>query len=127
MTRDGLIVIVDTLIPTEKAKDFQFRANTAYSFTVKDRDRAEITAGEVRSDILFVYDGEYTVSVGKWAFNPGPGSYLTGDFKLRGEKARLITVMRPTRDGRAHTLTAALQGERLTVHYDGQIAEFEVE
>lgn len=126
MTRDGLIVIVDTLIPTDKAKDFQFRANTGYAFYLKDNDRAAITAGEVHSDILFIYKGDYTVSVDKWAFNPGPGNYLTGDFKLQGGKARLITVLHPYCDGKEHTLTAGLQKEWLEVRFDDKSYKFEV-
>ena len=127
MTRDGLIVIVDTLVPTDKARDFQFRANTGYTFYIKDQNRAAIMAGDVCSDILFIYEGDYTISVDKWAFNPGPGNYLTGDFKLQGKKARLVTVLRPYCDGGEHTLAAGLQGDRLTACFDDNLYEFEVD
>ncbi len=118
MTRDGLIVIVDTLLPTYNAKNFQFRANTKYSFYLKDKNRAAIHAREVQSDILFLYDGDYELSVDKWAFNPGPGNYLTGDFKLEGKKAQLITVLRPYCDSEEHMLYASLQEDCLSVSFD---------
>lgn len=126
MTRDGLILIVDTLLPTEKAKDFQFRANTGYAFYIKDKNRAAIRAGEVCSDILFLYDGDYSVSVDKWAFHPGNGNYLTGDFKLYGKKAQLITVLHPCCDGKEHTLDARLEGEVLLADFDGRSYKFDL-
>ncbi|MFC5647602.1 hypothetical protein ACFPYJ_00365 [Paenibacillus solisilvae] len=127
MTKDGLIIIIDRLVPTEKAKDFQFRANTAYTFHVTDSNRAAITAGEVCSDILFLYDGDYSVSVDKWPFNPGPGNYLTGNFKLQGRPAQLVTVMRPYRDGKEHVLSAKLQGNCLSVCFDEKWYEIDVD
>lgn len=126
MTLDGLIVIVDTLIPGAKAMDFQFRANTGYEFVVRDRDRAAIIAREVRSDILFLYDGDYEISVGKWAFNPGPGNYLTGNFKLQGGKARLITVLHPYRGDTDHSLDAKLIGDNLEVFFDDKTRVFDL-
>lgn len=141
MTRDGLIVIVDRLTPSGLTESFQFRANTAYTFYLKGENRAAITAEDVASDILFLYDGESSGSgensesgesgenslgVDKWPFQPGPGNYLTGSFPLRGSVARLVTVMRPYRDGREHELTAQLQEDQLTVVFDGKLYGFDL-
>lgn len=127
MTRDGLIIIVDTLLPTDKASSFQFRANTAYKFYIKDKDRAAITAGDVSSDVLFLYDGDYSVSVDEWAFNPASGNYLTGDFKLKGNKAQLITLLRPYCDGKEHALDARLADRLLSVSFDSKLYEFDLD
>jgi len=127
MTRDGLIIIVDLIIPNENTKDFQFRANSSYTFSVKDKSRAAIFAREVRSDILFLYNGDFNISAGEWPFNPGTGSYLTGDFKVKDdEKARLITILKPYRDNNEHALNAWIDRDYLTVVFDNDEHKFDL-
>ena len=126
MARDGLIVIIDSLIPNKNTKDFQFRANSAYTFSVKDNCRAAISAEDVNSDILFLYDGDFEISVGKWPFNPDYGSYLTGDFKIKGDKAQLITILKPYKDNEEHMLKAWLDGNCLSVSFDSELVQLKL-
>ncbi|NLY18470.1 MAG: hypothetical protein GX045_05895 [Clostridiaceae bacterium] len=126
MTRDGLVIIIDSTIPNENTIDFQFRANSPYTFSVKDGSRAAVTAGEVKSDILFLYDGDYKISVDRWPFKPDEGSYLTGDFKIKGKKAQLITILKPYRDDREHILNAWVKGNCLTVTFDNDVHKFDL-
>jgi hypothetical protein len=121
MTKDGIVVIADRLVPTEQARNFQFRLNTPYRFCITAANRAAVIAEEVRSDIVILYDGDFTLSVQEWPFDPNRGQYLTADFPLQGhgEPVQLVTVMRPCRSTPEQQFSAALHGDRLVVRYGG--------